>query len=116
MEVFVNFTNHPWERWDKRQAAEALKYGTILDIPFPSVDPEGNEDYIDQLAKVYTKQILEIHPTAVLCQGEFCLCYRVVKILQKDGILVLAACSERMVKEMGQKKEVLFKFRRFRNY
>ena len=116
MKIFVNFTNHPWKKWDERQTREALKYGTIQDIPFPSVKPQGSENYIDQLAKVYTKRILEAHPSAVLCQGEFCLCYQVVKNLQKEGILVLAACSERMVKEMGQKKEVSFVFRRFRSY
>ncbi len=112
----MNFTNHLSEKWDENQRTEALKYGEIQDIPFPSVNPEEGEVYINRLANLYTEQILKLCPKAVLCQGEFCLAYQVIKNLKKRGILVLAACSKRMVKQMGQKKEVTFLFCRFRSY
>lgn len=114
--TFVNFTNHPSKYWDKKQREEAEYYGKICDVPFPAVDPQGDEVYICNLAETCTEQILRLHPAAVLCQGEFCLAYQVVSRLQKKGILVLAACSERMVRMQGQKKEVVFVFQKFRKY
>lgn len=50
MNVFVNFTNHPSAYWDENQRKEVLKYGMIRDMPFPAVDPESDEAYIDSLA------------------------------------------------------------------
>lgn len=113
---FINFTNHPSALWDERQRAEALKYGTIRDIPFPAVEPLGDTAYIEKLASFYINAILELCPKAVLCQGEFCLAYHEIKGLQEKGILVLAACSERIVTETGGKKTATFIFRQFRRY
>lgn len=93
-----------------------MEYGEIIDVPFPTVDPQGDEDYIDGLAERYLRRILQLHPYAVLCQGEFCLAYRVITRLHESGVIVLAACSERIVKEVGQKKEVMFVFSQFRRY
>lgn len=114
--IFVNFTNHPSKYWEKKQRKEALKYGIIRDIPFPVVEPLGDEIYVKELAEIYVEKILRLHPSAVLCQGEFCLAYQVVERLREKGIPVLAACSERRVRENGQKKEVIFSFRQFRKY
>lgn len=114
--IFVNFTNHPSNRWDEKQKKAALKYGKIVDIEFPKVAASGSRDYILDLAKKYVEKILELHPAAVLCQGEFCLAYHVISRLKEKEILVLAACSERMVVEDGNKKEVLFAFEQFREY
>ena len=102
--MLVNFTNHPSSQWGERQLREAEKYGDIVDVPFPAVDPEEDEAYIGVLA------------SAVLCQGEFCLVYRVVSLLKEKNITVLAACSERCVIQNGDRKEVTFSFRRFRRY
>lgn len=93
-----------------------MEYGEIVDIPFPPVDPRGDESYIDGLAGQCVRQILQYHPYAVLCQGEFCLAYQVITRLREEGIQVLAACSERIVKEEGQKKEIVFVFEQFRKY
>ena len=114
--ILINFTNHPSNRWERKQKTAALKYGTVEDIPFPAVNPEGDEVYIEMLAETCVEKILQFHPSAVLCQGEFCLAYQVVRRLREKGITVLAACSKRIVKETGQKKEVVFEFRRFRRY
>lgn len=114
--ILINFTNHPSNRWSRAQREEALQYGTVKDIPFPPVDPEGDEAYTERLAELCVRRILQLHPDAVLCQGEFCLAYQVARRLTKEGIPVLAACSERTVKETGKKKEVIFEFKRFRRY
>lgn len=114
--VFVNFTNHPSERWTEKQKKEALKYGEIIDIAFPEVEAAGDKDYVIQLAEKSAAQIVQLHPAAVLCQGEFCLTYHVILKLKEKGIKVLTACSKRIVKENGNKKEVIFEFEQFREY
>lgn len=114
--VFINFTNHPSSRWIEKQKKEALKYGKIVDVEFPKVAASGDTNYILNLAEICVEKILQFHPAAVLCQGEFCLAYNVISKLKEKGILVLAACSERIVIENGNKKEVTFVFEQFREY
>ena len=73
--VIVNFTNHPSHMWENIQKRAALNYGeSILDLPFPQVDPMADEIDLQNLAEEKTSEILSLHPTAVLCQGEFGLC------------------------------------------
>lgn len=114
--IFVNFTNHPSDVRTEKQREEALKYGEIIDIKFPKVKASGSREYIEVLAEENVRQILEYSPAAVLCQGEFCLAYHVIRKLKEKGIVVLAACSERIVTESENKKEVTFVFEQFREY
>ena len=119
--VFVNFTNHPLGQWDEEQIESARKYGDIVDLDFPNVDAAADEGEIRKLARECVDKILELEPAAVLCQGEFCLAYRVITLLKEKNITVLAACSERNVKECSlpgkeRKKEVIYQFIRFREY
>ena len=114
--MFVNFTNHPSNQWDDNQIRAAHIYGESVDVPFPEVDPTADEDYITSLADTCMKEILKHHPTAVLCQGEFCLAYQVISRCKALGIPVLAACSKRCVEENGNRKIVTFSFARFRRY
>lgn len=115
--VFVNFTNHPSQMWENTQKRAALHYGeSILDLPFPQVDPMADEIDLQNLAEEKTSEILSLHPTAVLCQGEFGLCFSVVRRLQKAGVRVLYACSERKVRVEGSTKTVQFDFVKFRRY
>jgi len=81
--IFINFSNHPSANWSKEQINEALKYGEIIDIPFPEVDPKLDTEEISQLACEYTKKILEYKPVAVLCQGEMTLSFKVVEKLNQ---------------------------------
>lgn len=113
---FVNLTNHPSRSWDKKQRDAAKKYGEIVDMPFPSVDPGWSKEAVLELSKKTVSRVLREHPKAVLCQGEFCLVYQIVRDLQEKGILVMAACSKRMVKEEGNQKLVTFEFEQFREY
>lgn len=114
--TFVNFTNHPSDKWEPQQRQSALAYGEIIDMPFPEVKAEADEDEIAEMAADCVHKILELDPCSVLCQGEFCLTFQVVKMLKEQGITVLAACSRREVRVYGNKKEVTFRFVRFRRY
>lgn len=68
------------------------------------------------LARDYYNKIIVYHPCAVMCQGEFTLCFQVVELLKQAGIPVLAACSERRVTEKDGKKIVEFEFQQYREY
>lgn len=116
MHCFVNFSNHPSGKWDNSQREAALVYGKIVDIPFPSVEPYLDERDIDSLADEYVRKITEYSPVAVMCQGEFTLCFSVAKKLQDLGIKVLSACSKRDVVEKDDKKISVFRFVKFREY
>jgi hypothetical protein len=119
--LFVNFTNHPSTGWSPEQLAAANVYGDIVDIPFPDVDPCGDEEYIQQLADEYLEKIGKQNPAAVLCQGEMTLAFAVAARLAKIGTTVLAACSKRMaIEEINKDGKVVktaeYKFTRFRRY
>ena len=119
--MFINFTNHSSAKWSLNQLEAAKSYGDITDIPFPDVNPDGDEQYILQLANQYVSEILKDNPVAVLCQGEMTLAFKVANILISKGITVLAACSKRVVTEKtGANGETIknaeFHFVRFREY
>lgn len=114
--IFINFTNHPSDKWEQKQRAEAEKYGEVIEFPFPMVSALAKEEEIQELAEIYIDKIVQHDPAAVLCQGEFCLAFHVITGLKQRGITVLAACSERRVKDYGQRKEIEFVFEQFRKY
>ena len=116
MYCFINFSNHPSDKWDNSQREAALEYGEIIDIPFPNVDPDFSELDIDLLSDKYVREITEYDPAAVMCQGEFTLCFSLAQKLQALGITVLSACSKRDVVEKDGKKISVFRFVKFREY
>lgn len=119
--MFVNFSNHPSERWSAQQVAAAECYGQIRDIKFPEIDPAMDEAALDQLAQRYSAQIAAEKPAAVLCQGEATFAFRVIRQLTEQGIVVLAACTRRQTQETvcpdgAVLKQSVFVFAGFRRY
>lgn len=117
MKRFVNFSNHPSANWSKEQTEAAERYGEICDYPFPSISATADEEEIAALADITAEKIMAMNPEAVMCQGEFTLTYAVICRLVRQDVPVLAACSERQVRELPDgKKEVVFRFEGFRKY
>ena len=114
--MFLNFTNHLSTSWQDKQKVAAMVYGDIKDMEFPMISPTASEKEIEELAEYYVKNIVAQSPNAVLCQGEFTFVYQIVKKLKEYGVIVLAACSERKVKEENNRKIVEFEFEQFRKY
>ncbi len=119
--MFINHTNHPAEHWSEAQRRAAEAYGEIRDMPFPSVAPDLSADEVRRLAEAQAAELIAMAPAAVLCQGEFTYTYHMVRCLQQAGVLVLAACSERVsretVDEQGASHRVSeFRFVQFRSY
>lgn len=119
--TFVNFSNHPSDKWGTEQKEAAEEYGKIIDIQFPNVPPDATCNEVAFLAEEYVDIICDKSPTVVLCQGEFTLSYAVIRRLNRRGIKVVAACSDRVVEETidengNTNKNVVFKFVQFREY
>ncbi len=126
--MFINYTNHPSNNWSQEQKRAAGQYGEILDFRFPDISVLDTEEDLDRLAAKEGERILAAlgnEPSAVLCQGEFTFTYRMVDYFRnavRDGrqFVVLGAVSEREVQEIYQddetRKQVVFKFRRFRRF
>lgn len=118
--MFLNFSNHPSSLWGQEQTKAAEQFGELMDLPFPQVAADMTSKEVIRLAEAYTDQILKKHPDCVLCQGEFCLSWHVIDRLKKAGVLVVAACSERMTEEVyieaGTEKKSVFRFVQFRAY
>lgn len=119
--VFVNYSNHSYLLWSDEQKEEAHRYAAqVVDVTFKSVSPNATCEEVKKQATEEAEKIMSYHPKAVMCQGEFTLCYHIVSLLKAANIPVLAACSERNVKEIQKdgvyKKEAIFKFIQFREY
>ncbi|MBP5330840.1 MAG: hypothetical protein J6Y89_03200 [Lachnospiraceae bacterium] len=121
--IFVNLSNHPSQKWDTDQREAAQKYGDIVDLPFPVVPPDHDENDISKLAEECISRIMSLEGNIVcaMVQGEFTLTFAIVKRLIQQGIEVVSACSERNTIERTDEngeiiRETRFKFVRFRRY
>lgn len=119
--MLINLSNHPSSNWSHEQAETAKRlYGDIVDLPFPNVDPAGNEEYIEALADEYCKKVKELaagKEVTVHLMGEMALTLALVQRLQTQGIPCVAATTQRMTVEYPDgRKESFFKFIKFRKY
>lgn len=119
--MFVNCSNHRSEYWGEKQRRAAEAWGEIVDYPFPNVEADSDEAWIEKTAQNVANELFAMHPDAVMCQGEFTLTYALVTKLKAEGINVVSACSNRKVTEHiledGRvRKETEFQFVRYRQY
>lgn len=118
--MFLNLSNHPSANWSAEQTeAATLLYGEIVDLPFPVVAPDGDEDYIETLADEYCSKVLEYAKTqtvTVHLMGEMTLTFALLKRLQAHGILCVASTTQRKTVEENGVKTSIFQFVKFREY
>lgn len=123
--MLINLSNHPSAQWQSNQQELAIKqFGSIVDMQFPEVLPEADQQFIENMALDYFSKITNIldeccnepQPNAVHVQGEFTLTFQLVTLLKKSGIKCIASTSKRDVSEENGKKVITFKFIRFREY
>ena len=116
--MFINHSNHPSAQWDEVQRREAERYGPIVDVLFPGINPNSTSDEVQKLVNLNGATILKQHPSVVMVQGEFTYTYNLVAFLKSHQIKVVAATSERIVKtlEDGKTKQVEFSFVQFREF
>ena len=117
--LFLNLSNHPSGLWGDKQIAEAQKYGTIEDIPFPTISPEACYEEMEEMTNNIVKNILKKAEKAVVTvhvMGEMTFTYALVNKLKAEGITCVASTTERIAEEKDGVKTSEFKFVRFREY
>lgn len=125
--MFINISNHPSAGWGTRQKKEAEIYGEIVDIPFPSISFTDSSENINQKVETAAAEIFSLLSgrgdprNAVMAEGEFVFTYRLVCVLKRRGICVLAAKTRRIAEEHKNpdgsiSKISRFQFEGFREY
>lgn len=118
--MFLNISNHPSSNWSAEQIEAAWQLsGEIVDLPFPVVDPAGDETYIAELADDLCTKVIEINGqnAVVHLMGEMTLTFALVQRLSIQGITCVAATTQREIMEYPDgRKESIFKFVKFRKY
>lgn len=113
--MFINLSNHPSSNWTESQLAACG--GKVVDMPFPQVDPDGDEAYIEKLADEYLDKILKTKDvSAVHIMGEMNFTYAMVSRLKTKGIKCVASTTKRETVEENGIKISKFNFVRFREY
>lgn len=116
----INFSNHPSQLWSKDQSEAAAAYGEIIDMPFPTINPDADEADIQKLAEEYVKQILELEEhnnITVHIMGEMTFTYMVVTQLKAMSIECIASTTTRDTEYSADGKKISdFQFVRFRKY
>lgn len=119
--MFVNLSNHPSTLWNEEQtfAAKAMG-GTIVDLPFPTIDPSGDETSIANLVDEYVEKVLAMGEPARLTvhvMGEMTFTFAIITKLLAAGTTCVASTTERITRELPDgRKESIFRFVRFRQY
>jgi len=122
--MLINLSNHPSEKWDSEQLEAAKsKYSSVIDLPFPYIDPNAEEKEVSELAGEYVEKCLAILKfarnggNAVHIMGEANFCFTVVGKLLEKRVKCVASTTERVVEDVeGGEKVSRFKFVRFREY
>ena len=116
--MFINLTNHPSSGWSKEQLEAAQRYGEIVDLSFPIVEPGFTSKDISELAGVVVGGIKKLDPAPVVhVMGEMTFTYAVVSRLKALGITCIASTTERnTIMTSDGKKISEFKFVQFREY
>lgn len=116
--MFINLTNHPSSGWSEEQLEAARKYGEVVDISFPIIEPDFTPKDVNDLADEVVEgiKLMDSHPV-VHVMGELTFTYAVVSRLKALGITCVASTTERLVKMMPDGKKVSeFSFVQYREY
>ena len=120
--MLLNLTNHPFASWPEEQAREARRrWASVVDSPFPAVGADWTGGQLKDCADRVLAEVSAMEPDAVLCQGEMGLTCLLVAGLQRRGIPVYAATSDRVSVETAAAdgtvvKKAVFRFVAFREY
>ena len=113
--MLLNLSNHPSDNWTPEQLSAAGD--AVVDMPFPQVDPDGDEAYIESLANEYLQKVLAMdNISAVHIMGEMNFTFALVNKLKTFGVKCVASTTQRETEEENGVKISKFKFVRFREY
>ncbi len=119
--MLINCTNHPYEIWTDKLKEAAGRYGVVVDLLFPKIDPRMTTEELRELTRDTADRIIELHPDAVLLAGEYTFAFMLADRLLQDGIRVLSIRNRRQVTENrrpdgSNEKKSIFIFEAFGEY
>jgi hypothetical protein len=117
--MLINLSNHSSALWQDSQLEAASVYGEIIDLPFPAVDPEGDQEYIQSLGKEYIEKVEQLAQgknVIIHLMGELTLTYCLVNAFMAKEIKCIASTTERVAEEKDGVKISEFRFKQFREY
>jgi len=121
--MLINLSNHSIKNWSVHQLKEANdNYSSVIDLPFPVIPPDSDEEFILNLANEYKLKCFELlnsspdKNNAVHIMGEMTFCFALVSLLQKENIICVASTTNRNSIEENGVKVSRFEFVRFREY
>lgn len=118
--MLLNLTNHPSEKWSQAQRDAAIKqFGSIMDMPFPKIDPALSLTKVQVLANTIFEEIvlLNLSDLSVHIMGEFTFCYSLIRKMENAGIKCYASTTIRtFVMNADGSKTSVFNFHSFRPY
>ncbi len=122
--MLINLSNHLSDKWEPEQIEAARQeFGSVIDLPFPPIDPNADESEVSILAGEYVEKCMAIFKfskngvNAVHTMGESNICFTVICKLLGKGMKCVASTTERVAEEgAGGEKVSRFKFVRFREY
>jgi hypothetical protein len=117
--MLINLSNHPSLKWDKPQLDAATQFGEILDISFPNISPDWDVAQVEELACDYFKQIKSMakawkEKPVIHIAGEPVFCFLLIQMFLKEKFPCITSTTERIVREDGNIKTTIFKFKQFR--
>lgn len=119
--MLINLSNHPSAQWSEKQLEVAkLQYGEIIDMQFPNINPEADENQIEHLVFDYLQKIKDIandKKCVVHPMGEMSFTFALISLLMKNKIECVASTSHRHSIIMDNNtKKIVFDFVKFRKY
>lgn len=120
--MLLNVTNHASSSWSGAQLQAAHEqFGPVIDLPFPHIDAQMEDEKINRLAREYLMKIESFDNPTVLLQGEFIFTYRLICLLKQKGIRVIACQSniereEYLDENQNTVKRTIYRFSRFLEY
>jgi hypothetical protein len=115
--MILNFTNHPYETWNQIQQNEAIqKFESVLDFPFPEIDPNLDEIDLEKVVREVLLEILALKPNAVLIMGEMNFTFQMIYFLMQNNIPCYANTSKRQMEKRGNQVINKFEYVQFRKY
>lgn len=116
--LFANISNHPSDAWPPEQLDAARSYApTIVDVPLDPVPPDADAAQVEEIARRVVDGRIPPETTHAMVMGEFTLTHYLVRLLQRRGVVCLAATTERNVRMTpAGEKASSFRFVRFREY
>ena len=120
--VLVNLSGRSYETWSPEQLEATKEFASkVVDVSYPNIPPTASAEELIKIVDRTMDDVMSYNPKTVLCGAEMVTTHTFVNKLQKHGIKVINAASERVSHEKLNDdgtvtKEFIFEFKQFRDY